>query len=46
MSEVVPSEEELLNVIADIKKADPELGIKKVLAAVNAQLHGLSLRSG
>jgi hypothetical protein len=37
MSEVVPSEEELLNVIADIKKADPELGIKKVLAAVNAQ---------
>jgi hypothetical protein len=37
MSEIVPSEEELLNVITAVKKADPELGIKKVLAAVNAQ---------
>lgn len=37
MSEVVPSEEELLSVIAEIKKGEPELGIKKVLAAVTAQ---------
>lgn len=37
MSEIVPSEAELLNVITSIKQAEPELGIKKVLAAVNAQ---------
>jgi hypothetical protein len=37
MSEIVPSEQELLNVITSIKQAEPELGIKKVLAALNGQ---------